>query len=154
RLSMEPLFGFDFSKVRLHTDGQAAQSARAVNALAYTVGRDIVFDSGQYEPNTGRGNRLLAHELTHVIQQEGSASQSMQHLQVGPGDDAAEQEAHSVSDMIASASPSVPRLKSGLLVRRLEPATTTSQPQTEDSNRLPDGSAVCGSHSNQQALAQ
>jgi hypothetical protein len=59
----------DFSKVRIHTDGQAAESARAVNALAYTVGNDIVFGAGQYRPNSAVGEHLLAHELTHVVQQ-------------------------------------------------------------------------------------
>ncbi len=59
----------DFSRVRVHTDNKAADSARAVNALAYTVGSDIVFASGQYAPLTTGGQRLLAHELAHVIQQ-------------------------------------------------------------------------------------
>ena len=69
RAFFEPRFGHDFSRVRVHADGAAGQSARAVNALAYTVGRDIVFGSGQYAPRTHEGQRLLAHELTHVIQQ-------------------------------------------------------------------------------------
>jgi hypothetical protein len=67
----EPRFGRDFSHVRVHTDGDAAASAKAVNARAYTVGRDIVFSAGQYRPNTYAGRLLLAHELTHVIQQSG-----------------------------------------------------------------------------------
>jgi hypothetical protein len=66
---MEPRFGHDLSNVRIHTHGQAAASAREVNALAYTVGRDVVFGAGQYQPETGSGRSLLAHELTHVIQQ-------------------------------------------------------------------------------------
>lgn len=65
----EPRFGHDFSKVRVHTDAQAAESARAVNALVYTVGRDVVFGTSQYAPETHDGKRLLAHELTHVVQQ-------------------------------------------------------------------------------------
>lgn len=60
---------YDFGRVRIHTDGQAAESARAVDALAYTVGNDIVFGVGQYAPRTHSGQRLLAHELTHVLQQ-------------------------------------------------------------------------------------
>ncbi|MEK6336868.1 MAG: DUF4157 domain-containing protein [Acidobacteriota bacterium] len=64
---------YDFSRVRVHTDVQAAQSARAINALAYTVGENIVFGAGQYAPGSKQGNRLLAHELTHVAQQEGSS---------------------------------------------------------------------------------
>jgi hypothetical protein len=66
---MESRFGFDFSKVKIHTDEQAAVSADAANARAYTVGHDIVFGAGQYAPGTAKGRQLLAHELTHVIQQ-------------------------------------------------------------------------------------
>jgi len=69
RAFMEPRFGYDFSRVRVHTDAQAAESARAVKALAYTVGRDVVFGVGQYAPETTMGKRLLAHELAHVVQQ-------------------------------------------------------------------------------------
>jgi pyrrolidone-carboxylate peptidase len=59
----------DFGRVRIHTDAQAAESTRAINALAYTVGNDIVFGAGQYSPWTNTGRSLLAHELTHTIQQ-------------------------------------------------------------------------------------
>ena len=63
----------DLSQVRVHTDSRAAESVRAVNALAYTVGRDVVFGAGQYAPQTRRGRQLLAHELTHVAQQSSEA---------------------------------------------------------------------------------
>jgi hypothetical protein len=66
---MEPRFGFDFSRVRLHTDSAAAESARAVNARAYTVGADVVFAPQMYAPHSLEGRRLLAHELAHVVQQ-------------------------------------------------------------------------------------
>jgi len=69
RAFFEPRFGHDFSRVRVHADVQAAESARALNAQAYTVGRDVVFGAGQYAPATADGRRLLAHELTHVVQQ-------------------------------------------------------------------------------------
>jgi hypothetical protein len=69
RAFMEPRFGLDFSEVRLHTDGEAARSSRAVGARAYTVGSHIVFSTGQFQPDTDAGRRLLAHELTHVVQQ-------------------------------------------------------------------------------------
>jgi hypothetical protein len=65
----EPKFGYDFGKVRVHTDARAAESARAINARAYAAGQDIVFGSGQYDTETTEGKRLLAHELTHVMQQ-------------------------------------------------------------------------------------
>jgi hypothetical protein len=68
RLLMQSRFGRDFGEVRVHTDAQAAASARAVNALAYTVGSDIVFNAGQYAPGTSAGERLVAHELAHVVQ--------------------------------------------------------------------------------------
>lgn len=69
----ESRFGHDFSQVRIHADATAAESARSVNALAYTVGRDVVFGAGQYSPHTRPGQRLLAHELAHVLQQTGKS---------------------------------------------------------------------------------
>jgi len=66
---MESRFGHDFSQVRVHLGGAAEQSAREVNAQAYTVGNNIVFGAGQFTPATQQGQRLIAHELTHVIQQ-------------------------------------------------------------------------------------
>jgi hypothetical protein len=68
---MERRFVHDFSQVRVHADAMAAESARAVNARAYTVGHEVVFASGAYGPSTSAGRHLLAHELTHVVQQEG-----------------------------------------------------------------------------------
>jgi hypothetical protein len=69
RSLMEPRFGHVFSGVRIHTDTKAAEAAQTINALAFTVGRDVAFGAGQYVPGTSTGQRLLAHELTHVIQQ-------------------------------------------------------------------------------------
>ena len=74
RAFMEPRFGHDFSRVRIHTDAPAAEAARAVNALAFTMGDDVVFAAGQYDPGTREGKSLLAHELTHVVQQGFSTS--------------------------------------------------------------------------------
>jgi hypothetical protein len=71
----EPRFGADFSQVRVHADGQAAEAARAVNARAFTLGRDVVFGGGEYQPRSSEGSRLLAHELTHVVQQNGGVVQ-------------------------------------------------------------------------------
>ncbi len=67
----ESRFGQDFSKVRVHTGGAAGQSARDLNAQAYTVGHEIVFGDGRFAPGTNDGRRLIAHELTHVVQQNG-----------------------------------------------------------------------------------
>jgi hypothetical protein len=66
---MEGRFGSDFGDVRVHTDSKASESARAVSAQAYTVGSDVVFQSGTYAPETDAGKHMLAHELTHVVQQ-------------------------------------------------------------------------------------
>jgi hypothetical protein len=68
RAFFEPRFGFDFSDVRLHRDARAFAAARAVKARAFTAKQDVVFGSGQYEPESGAGQKLLAHELTHVVQ--------------------------------------------------------------------------------------
>jgi hypothetical protein len=70
----ESRFGYNFGGVRVHADTRAAESARSLDALAYTVGRDIVFGAGQYAPGTDGGRRLLAHELTHVVQQAGAGA--------------------------------------------------------------------------------
>ncbi len=70
---MSSRFGHDFSHVRVHSDATAAKSAQAVHALAYTVGSHVVFGPDQYSPGTTRGQHLLAHELTHVLQQKSAA---------------------------------------------------------------------------------
>lgn len=69
RAFLEPRFGHDFSQVRVHTDARAVESAHAVNALAYTVGRNVVFGEGRYIPGSIEGQGLIAHELMHTIQQ-------------------------------------------------------------------------------------
>lgn len=74
RHDMEARFGHDFSRVRVHADAPAGRSAREVEALAYTVGHHLVFAPGRFAPTTADGRRLVAHELTHVLQQTGSAA--------------------------------------------------------------------------------
>jgi hypothetical protein len=75
---MEPRFGHELAHVRIHRDERAVASARAVNARAYTVGAHIVFDAGEYAPAGDEGKRLLAHEMTHVLQQDGSGTLALQ----------------------------------------------------------------------------
>jgi peptidoglycan hydrolase-like protein with peptidoglycan-binding domain len=75
RAYFEPRFGVDFSRVRVHTDSRAKEAARAVHARAFTMGRNVVFGEGQYAPMTNIGQRLLAHELVHTIQQGKSYSE-------------------------------------------------------------------------------
>jgi hypothetical protein len=90
RAFMEPRFGHDFSRVRVHSESAAEQSARDVNARAYTVGQNIVFGPGSFAPGTHEGRRLIAHELTHVVQQNGgtvsrpSPGQGELHLSKSP----------------------------------------------------------------------
>ncbi|MGN6640219.1 MAG: eCIS core domain-containing protein [Mucilaginibacter sp.] len=74
RRFFEPRFGYDFSDVRVHTDESAAKSAQSINALAYTTGNHIVFSQGQFAPNSEAGQKLMAHELTHVVQQRSNVA--------------------------------------------------------------------------------
>jgi hypothetical protein len=84
RSFMESRFGQDFAGVRVHADSEAADSARPINARAYTVGSDIVFGAGEYAPGSDAGRHLLAHELTHVVQQTGGSSSSLSRFPVDP----------------------------------------------------------------------
>ncbi|MDP9075941.1 MAG: DUF4157 domain-containing protein, partial [Bacteroidota bacterium] len=78
----EPRFGRDFSGIKIHTDTVAAKSAQSINALAYTTGNNIVFNSGQYAPESDTGKKLMAHELTHVIQQDNNIQPKLIQRQV------------------------------------------------------------------------
>jgi Domain of unknown function (DUF4157) len=105
RAAMESRFGRDFSRVRVHADERAAKSAQAVAAMAYTVGRDIVFGPQQYAPATTHGQRLLAHELTHVIQQDATSGTSpAAGIRISDGDHL-EREADAAADGIAAGRP-------------------------------------------------
>jgi hypothetical protein len=84
RAYMEPRFGHDFSQVRIYADADAARSAEAVSALAYTVGRNVVFGAGKYAPSSAMGRRLLAHELAHVMQQRSHDAETENSIQVEP----------------------------------------------------------------------
>ena len=127
RAFFEPRFGHDFSRVRVHADPQASESARAVNALAYTVGTDIVFGAGAQPWGTTSGNRLLAHELTHVVQQRGGQGGS---LALEPGI-SAEREAETVGGNVGETwFPRVPlrisRYPTGLYRQQAAPAAAPS----------------------------
>lgn len=103
RSLMESRFGQDFSHVRVHTDARAAESARAVDALAYTIGQDVVFGAGQFAPETTSGRKLLAHELAHTIQQGDDVADLNQSWRVGTPADASEREADRVADTVHQA---------------------------------------------------
>lgn len=93
---MEQRLGHDFGNVRVHSDAQAAESAQALGAKAYTVGRHVVFDAARYAPQTAEGQRLMAHELAHVAQQQGQSERGANGI--GPASGAAEAEAHTAAD--------------------------------------------------------
>jgi hypothetical protein len=105
RRLFEPRFGRDFSRVRVHTDAQAAASARAVDALAYTVGQHIIFGSGQYHPGTLAGQQLIAHELTHTLQQ-GDVAGTVQ--KVAPPGGPLEAQADAVARAVVAGAPATP----------------------------------------------
>jgi hypothetical protein len=98
---MEPRFGYDFSQVRIHGDAKANASARAVNAIAYTVGSDVVFAQGQFNPGTQTGSTVLAHELAHVVQQRDAVYDGGP-LTIGDPGSSAEQEAEAASRSLVS----------------------------------------------------
>ena len=128
RAFMEPRFGHDFSQVRVHTDAKAVESARAVNALAYTVGRNVVFGAEQYAPQASAGQQLLAHELTHVVQQSSAAPSN---FRIAPVQDAHEQEANSVAQGLAMSDAYVYRPLASSVLQR-QPA-----PPTDDKKKAP-----------------
>jgi hypothetical protein len=100
RRYFETRFAADFRAVRVHDDDAAGQASRSIGALAFTRGSDIVFGAGQYAPGTAAGRHLLAHELTHVVQQAGNAELNRHELSVGPADNATEREADRVADQV------------------------------------------------------
>jgi Domain of unknown function (DUF4157) len=112
---------FDFSNVRIHTDAHATQSARQIDARAFTVGHDIVFDAREYAPKTISGQRLLAHELAHVVQQSQAAAQHSS-LPVASRDGLLEHEARETSQQILNGR-AVGKLSSaGLQIARQAPS--------------------------------
>lgn len=97
---MAERFGHDFSRVRVHTDARAAESAARVNALAYTVGQDLVFAQGRYAPDTSQGMRLLAHELAHSVQQGGAGAVPQAKLEIGSAEGPLENAADRAADAV------------------------------------------------------
>jgi hypothetical protein len=116
RAFMEPRFGHDFSQVRVHTDAKAAESARTVNALAYTVGRDVVLGPNGYGPSKSEERRLLAHELAHVVQQRAAVTTGTANIIAA--DHPTEIEADHVAQTVAAGQSASPRLVTGSSVQR------------------------------------
>jgi Domain of unknown function (DUF4157) len=107
RAFMESRFGRNFGSVRIHTDAAAARASRMMSAEAFTVGGDIHFAEGRYRPDTLPGRRLLAHELTHTVQQGGASTGAIARSSdaISHPHDASEREAESVADRVAAGSP-------------------------------------------------
>jgi hypothetical protein len=108
RAFYESRFGHDFSHVRVHTDNQAAESARSVFASAYTVGNHIVFDTMTYAPGNQQGRSLLAHELAHVVQQATPPGIVPQANRIGDTADASELAANAISSGLAAGAQAAP----------------------------------------------
>ncbi|MBI1332576.1 MAG: DUF4157 domain-containing protein [Armatimonadetes bacterium] len=127
RSSMESRFGTSLGAVRVHTDSRAAESARSLNAQAYTVGNNIVFDHGQYSPTSAGGSRLLAHELAHTIQQGGLQTKSYSDLSVSPSNSPLEIEADRAAEAVTSgfAAPALSKVNTPV-VSRATPNTTST----------------------------
>lgn len=108
-------FGHDFSRVRVHDDALAHESARSIHAHAYTVGEHVVFGAGQYVPDTPSGQRLLGHELAHVLQQQGARTDLP--LAIGPANDAFERAADTAAGSLGSVALRPLALSTGLVQR-------------------------------------
>ena len=118
RAFFEPRFGYDFSRVRVHTDVRAAKSTEAVSALAYTVGQNVVLAAGSHSPESTRGRDLLAHELTHTIQQRGNGEYVSQKISLGDPDSASEREAdNAVAQIARNQRPQLSLAASGSIAR-------------------------------------
>lgn len=117
---MESRFGHDFSNVQVHTDRRAAESAQAVDARAYTVGSHIVFGPGRYAPETDSGQRLIAHELTHVIQQSAAMA--------NPSRVARQTDINGSTGAEASMGPSDLDVRLGAVIARLSAAAEAGGP--------------------------
>jgi hypothetical protein len=130
RAWFEPRLGHDLGGVRVHTGAQADASAKAIDALAYTVGRDVVFAANRYSPGTHEGRRLLAHELTHVKQQSGLPSSPAAKLAISAPGDAGEREADAAADRMVGgeSAGAVPTLGFPLLQRACASGATTCPP--------------------------
>ena len=126
RQDMEQRFGYDFSRVRVHSGAAAEQSAQDVNAHAYTVGHNIVFGAGRFAPGTQEGRRLIAHELAHVIQQTPPSPQ--------PPSSSRNPTSGTTANSIATG---IRHLPSRMLQRKVdtEPAKTGSDPILERRQR-------------------
>jgi hypothetical protein len=132
RAEMETSLGHDFSDVRVHTGGGASESAKSVQAQAYTVGNDVVFGGDNYSPGTASGKRMLAHELTHVVQQHGGpvdGTPAAGGVSVSDPSDRFEQAAEQSADRVMAGATS-------------DTASTGAAVQRQDEEEIPPEAAV------------
>lgn len=135
RSYFEPRFGQNLGDVRVHTGARADASARSVNALAYTVDRDIVFREGSYSPETNPGKKLLAHELVHVLQQSNGAPSRQDKsagLSVSDPSDAAEIEADTIANEVVGGGVSSPIQRAPMAIARQVPDGDAGAPQDSE----------------------
>jgi hypothetical protein len=151
RGKMEAAFGQDFSQVHIHNDAEAARLSDTVNARAFTVGQDVAFATGEYQPGTSPGDALIAHELAHVVQQSHANIRSDGH-QADSTYDALEDDAERAAKETAvttrggraghdAGSTAAPRMRSGLQLQRADPAPAAPAPAapSPDVSALPEG---------------
>jgi len=145
---MGAAFGHDFSAVRVHTDANAAGLSDSLNARAFTIGSDIAFGAGEYQPGTLIGDALIAHELAHVMQQQGGANGSSAQSKSDAGHDALEEDADlsAVGAVVSAwdgpggalanlARNAGPRLRSGLKLQRCESCSGSEKKAEVGSDR-------------------
>jgi uncharacterized protein DUF4157 len=138
RAEMEAGFGHDFNDVRIHTGGKAAESARSVQAQAYTVGNDIVFGGDGFSPDTSAGKRTLAHELTHVVQQRSGpvgGSPVAGGVSISHPSDRFEQAAEHTADRVMATTPGRP---SGAAVQREDEDVVPSDQAVQRQAKAPE----------------
>jgi hypothetical protein len=119
RKFFEPRFGYDFSRVRVHADDGAAQSAKAVKARAYTVGEHVVFAAREFSPGSAEGRHLLAHELTHVVQQ-GAADSTLPSGEESEDSTLQKDDAPTLGAPVRISRKIMPRLSSGQILQRAD----------------------------------
>ena len=151
RSELEPQFGHDFANVRVHADQEADQMAKNLNANAFTTGQDIFFREGRFKPNSSEGKQLLAHELTHTIQQSRGTSAGSD-LSVSKPNDPFEQAAQTQANAVTSARGGqvAAGAVSNVIQREIHDpsmetgsstSTTTSSSETADANPIPDANS-------------
>jgi tetratricopeptide (TPR) repeat protein len=151
RSELEPQFGHDFANVRVHADAQADQMAKSLNANAFVAGQDVYFREGMFKPDSGEGKQLLAHELTHTIQQSRGTSSSTD-LSVSKSGDPLEQATQTQANAVMNARGAsiTPGTVSNMIQREihdpsLETSTTTST--TASSSETTDASPIPNANS-------